>query len=178
MRPLDRLVKEIGQVVARATSPSRIAAGVEPLLKQALTRPELLAPAQRQVTVESYQQHVLHVAADRSFSIVSLVWTPGQETPVHDHLGWCVVGVYEGEEFETAYRVRDDGGRPLLQECGTRTHRRGETTSLVPPIDIHRVQNRSDALAVSVHVYGVDVERAGSSIARRFALHAESHRED
>jgi predicted metal-dependent enzyme (double-stranded beta helix superfamily) len=172
MTRLDTLIKEIGTVVATRTSPSRIAPAVEPLLKQALGSPELLTPPQRRPAVDRYQQHVLHVATDRAFSVVSLVWEPGQETPVHDHLGWCVVGVYEGEEHEVGYRVRDTGGAAWLEECSAQTHRRGETTWLVPPGDIHRVQNRSQGLAISVHVYGVDVEQAGSSIARRFALAA------
>ena len=39
----------------------------------------------------------------------------GQSTPIHDHVSWCVVGVYEGRERET--RFRTVGRR--LEEAGS-----------------------------------------------------------
>ncbi len=42
----------------------------------------------------------------------------------------------------------------------------GSVVALVPPGDIHRVKNSCDHVAVSIHVYGANVEKLGSSILR------------
>ena len=39
-----------------------------------------------------------------------------------------------------------------------------------PPGDIHQVCNRGSAVAVSMHVYGTDITRVGSSIRRLYDL--------
>ena len=43
----------------------------------------------------------------------------------------------------------------------------GEVSGFAPPGDIHRVRNTSDTTAISIHIYGTDITRIGSS-ARRY----------
>jgi hypothetical protein len=43
----------------------------------------------------------------------------------------------------------------------------GDVSGFAPPGDIHRVHNTSGETAISIHVYGTDVTRVGSS-ARRY----------
>ena len=43
----------------------------------------------------------------------------------------------------------------------------GDVSGFAPPGDIHRVHNTGDTTAISIHVYGTDVTRVGSS-ARRY----------
>lgn len=118
---------------------------------------------------ERYTQHVLHVAPDRSHSVVALVWYAGQRTPIHDHVSWCVVGVYEGEESQTLYRLSEDQGELCLVETGREIAAPGSCTALIPPAEnIHRVENAGAGRAISIHVYGADIERLGSSINRTF----------
>src|SRR5262249_51131803 len=97
---LAHLISNLRRVVDAhlgvAGTATRVAQVVEPLLRE----PDLLLPEQREPDPEYYRQHVLHAEADGSFSIVSLVWLPGQATPIHDHVSWCVVGVYRGCEHE------------------------------------------------------------------------------
>ena len=65
--------------------------------------------------IDSYRQHLLHVSSCRRLSVVALVWRPGSATPIHDHVSWCVVGVYRGVEQETRYQLVERGGREYLQ---------------------------------------------------------------
>jgi 3-mercaptopropionate dioxygenase len=45
----------------------------------------------------------------------------------------------------------------------------GHVEALVPPAgDIHLVEADGDDLAISIHVYGADIEARGTSIHRRF----------
>lgn len=127
--------------------------------------PDLLSAEQRIGDPTAYRQRVLHVAEDGAFSLVALVWLPGQATPIHDHLSWCVVGVYQGDEAETRYRLID--GR-LLVETERVTNPTGSVSGLVPPGDIHLVRNAGDDVAISLHVYGADLRLRPSSIRRRY----------
>lgn len=124
----------------------------------------LLTDAQRARDPARYRQHLLHVADDGAFSLVALVWLPGQATPVHDHVCWCVVGVHEGDEEEVRYGVR----RRRLVETERLVNQRGSVSVALPPGDIHLVRNAGDDLAISLHVYGADLRRRGTSIRRRY----------
>ncbi len=127
--------------------------------------PDLLTSEQRIGDPTAYRQRVLHVAEDGAFSLVVLVWLPGQATPIHDHLSWCVVGVHRGEEAETRYRLIDDR---LLVETERVINPTGTVAGLVPPGDIHLVRNAGDNVAISLHVYGADLRLRPSSIRRRY----------
>jgi predicted metal-dependent enzyme (double-stranded beta helix superfamily) len=37
------------------------------------------------------------------FSIIAVVWRPGQLTRIHDHMTWCVFGVIQGVEHEELF---------------------------------------------------------------------------
>jgi 3-mercaptopropionate dioxygenase len=123
----------------------------------------------RTSNTSNYAQHIIHVADDRGYSIVALVWSPGQYTPIHDHRGWCVVSVYQGCERETQYRLTGRDGEAKLLETRVRDIAAGEVVAMLPDgDDVHRVENCSLETTVSLHVYGVDMERFGTSIAQRF----------
>lgn len=134
-------------------------------LRPSLASSGLLLPEQRIGDPSAYRSHVLHVAPDGVFSLVALVWLPGQATAIHDHLSWCVVGVYEGAEHETRYRLTTDD---RLVEAGSAIAFPGDVSGLLPPGDIHRVHNTSDTTAISLHVYGADLSVVGSSIRRAY----------
>ena len=128
-----------------------------------------LAPEHRVPDEERYRQHLLHVSPCRRLSIVALVWLPGQRTPIHDHVSWCVVGVYEGRERETRYRAVEVDGERGLQAVGSVDARPGHVEVIVPSVeDIHSVTAVGEGPTISIHVYGADIERLGSSIYRRF----------
>jgi predicted metal-dependent enzyme (double-stranded beta helix superfamily) len=107
-----------------------------------------------------YTRNLIYEAADHSMSLYSLVWLPGQWTPVHDHGSWGVVGVLEGILEERSYvRLSPDRGADEnidLVRGGIVLLRRGAVTTFVPnPDHIHMTgvpQQRPRA--VSLHLYG------------------------
>ncbi len=101
---------------------------------------------------------------------MALVWLPGQATPIHDHVSWCVVGVHRGEEHETVYELAGGDADPHLVVSGRNVSPAGTVAALVPPGDIHHVTNNGQDLAVSLHIYGADISVLGSSIRRRYDL--------
>jgi 3-mercaptopropionate dioxygenase len=145
--------------------PNAIGARLEALLGQ----DGWLAPEHRVADADNYRQHLLHVSPDRRLSIVALVWLPGQRTPIHDHVSWCVVGVYEGRERETRFRAVEADGQRWLEQVGSVDASPGHVEVIVPSVeDIHAVTAVGEGPTISIHVYGADIERLGSSIYRRF----------
>jgi predicted metal-dependent enzyme (double-stranded beta helix superfamily) len=123
----------------------------------------------REPDPHQYRQHLLYVSPDHDMSIVALVWLPGQRTPIHDHVAWCIVGVYEGRELETRYRAVERGGERWLEEAGSVEARPGHVEVIVPSReDIHAVTAVGSEPTISIHVYGADIQQLGSSIHRRF----------
>ncbi|HET6939815.1 MAG TPA: cysteine dioxygenase family protein [Nocardioides sp.] len=163
---LQQLVHDLDAAVRSSVPGAPTVAAVETALQPHLGRDDLLTPDQRVGDPSRYRQHLLHVAEDGAFSVVALVWLPGQATPIHDHLAWCVVGVHQGAEYETRYRLVGD----RLMTDGTATAHVGDVAGLLPPGDIHKVENAGSGLAVSLHVYGADLRASGSSIRRRYDL--------
>ena len=140
-----------------------------------LGTPGLLTAEQQQHKDDCYCQHILYVDPESRFSIVSLVWMSGQQTVIHDHVSWCVVGVHQGNEEETLYRLVDTGlEAPHLVQSGHSVNGEGTTSFFVPPGDIHKVCNSSDGKVISIHVYGADVSVLGSSVRRRYELPVRS----
>jgi predicted metal-dependent enzyme (double-stranded beta helix superfamily) len=86
-------------------------------LRLHLPAPGILTAEQRYWDPLKYRCHLLHAESDGSFSVVALVWRPGQATPVHDP-------------------VRNDGPQT----------------------------------AISLHIYGTDVSRLGTSVRRTYDL--------
>jgi 3-mercaptopropionate dioxygenase len=137
-------------------------------LRGRLPGPGLLSPGQLAGDPGGYQTHLVHAEPDGSFSIVVMVWRPGQQTPVHDHLTWCVTGVLQGTEYEEVYAHRGDH----LETVARNANPVGTVSGFAPPGDIHQVTNIGDAIAVSMHVYGTDITRVGSSVRRVYDLPA------
>jgi predicted metal-dependent enzyme (double-stranded beta helix superfamily) len=163
---LARLVAALRAAVRTPDDWDDAARRVARALRRHLPSPAALSPEQRMGDPDGYRSHLLHAERDGRFSIVALVWLPGQVTPVHDHLTWCVFGVIQGAEREERFEVED--GR--LVPAGAAVNRCGDVSAAAPPGDIHRVRNVGEETAISIHVYGTDVSRMGSSVRRVYDL--------
>jgi 3-mercaptopropionate dioxygenase len=165
---LDELLAAVRAVVDRRTDWSETARLVAAELECHLPSPEVLTEEQRAGNADGYRSHVLHAEPDGTFSIQALVWRPGQTTPIHDHLTWCVFAVIQGMEYEELFAL--DEANECLVEAGSNVNDTGDVSGFAPPGDIHRVRNAGDRTAISIHVYGTDVSRVGSSVRRYYDL--------
>jgi 3-mercaptopropionate dioxygenase len=165
---LEQLVAAVRSVVSQRVGWEETARNVARELERHLPSPGILTAEQRFGDPVGYRSHVLHGEPDGSFSIVALVWRPGQGTRIHDHVTWCVFGVIQGVEHEELFTL-DEGGECLVL-AGANSNRTGDVSGFAPPGDIHRVRNTGDQTAISIHVYGTDVSRIGSSARRYYDL--------
>ena len=135
-------------------------------LRNRLPGPGLLSAKQLAGDQAGYQTHLVHAEPDGSFSVVAMVWLPGQRTSIHDHLSWCCTAVLQGTEYEELYALRGDH----LEVVGRNANPVGTVSGFAPPGDIHQVTNIGDTVAVSMHVYGTDISRVASSVRRVYDL--------
>lgn len=159
-----KFIDDIEGVARSAPSDAVLVERIVPLLGRLLDQErasgEVIPPKFKQPRPGQYAQYLLHKAADESVCVVSVVWPHGQASPIHDHGTWGVVGLLQNEERETSYRRIDDGNREEyaeLQVVDTRVLRPGEITVILPPNDIHRVENAGNDTAISIHIYGKDI---------------------
>ncbi len=134
-------------------------------LRGAVVGERWLPPERRRANHDCYARHLLYGDPEGRFSILSLVWDHGQQSPIHSHHTWCAIGVYDGELTELHYKEEADG---RMSEVGAA--RRGcGSVSFEPALSsIHRITNRSDRLAISLHVYGVGADRVTTDINRLY----------
>ena len=160
------LVAAIRRAVRASGTWQDAADRVADVLRRHLPGPDLLTPEQLAGDSAGYQTHLVHAEPDGTFSVVVMVWRPGQETPIHDHLTWCVTGVLQGTEYEEIFALRDD----RLRVAARNQNPVGTVSGFAPPGDIHQVRNTGTGVAVSMHIYGTDITRVGSSVRRVYDL--------
>jgi 3-mercaptopropionate dioxygenase len=159
---LDQLAAGVRSALAMGDDWSRTAELVAHQLRAHLPSTDVLTEVQREGSPDRAVSQTLHVERDGSFSITAVVWRPGQFTRIHDHTTWCVFGVIQGVEHEEVYDAD-------LNLIGSSDAMLGDVNGFAPPGDIHRVHNTGDELAISIHIYGTDVTRVGSSVRRYYA---------
>jgi predicted metal-dependent enzyme (double-stranded beta helix superfamily) len=162
LRPaLSNLAADIADAmdVHGAAQPGRMTAA----LARCAAPQDLLEPSQRRGTPTGYARHVLHADPAGRFTIVSLVWEPGQASPVHAHRTWCGYAVVEGTLVERAFRAGADGAALAL----TQSLRPAGSTAFDPGgFAIHQLFNPADVPCISIHVYGVEAARVATAVNR------------
>ncbi len=155
---LTGFIRELSAVLERfpADDEAAILKHSAPLLAQLVSQDDWLDDEFAQPHPEHYQQYLLHVDSAQRFSVVSFVWGPGQQTPVHDHRVWGLIGMLRGSEKSQSF-IRDSHGLSPSGEAVLLNP--GDVETLSPQEgDIHQVSNAyQDRVSVSIHVYGGNI---------------------
>jgi len=159
--PLDGLIARIEQAVEEGSDTDAICRAVETALTDAVQPGVvLLPPEHRAPCPDRYARHLVHRDQQGRFSMIAMIWGPGQGTPIHDHGGlWCVECVVQGRIDVRAYReVAEPAQDRVGFQCAEELEAgRGEAGHLIPPHDHHVIANSHRQTAVTLHVYGGDM---------------------
>jgi len=150
------------KVVRGSSSESEVLRRGRPLMAKLLASPESIPEQAFKPRKDRFAMNLLYAPMDKTFSVNGAIWLPGQTTPIHDHLTWAMVGLYEGEEHESIFRRTDDRSNPkmaTLDLASDRINTRGHITTL-GGTGIHRIDNVSARPSKSIHVYGLDIGNA------------------
>lgn len=157
---IHKLREFVGNIAAIVESsprePELLSRGAD-ALRALVSVDDWLPDAYAQPSPERYQQFLLYADARQRFSVVSFVWGPGQQTPIHDHTVWGLIGVLRGAELAAPFAIGTDG-RP--QPAGDEVRLdAGDVEAVSPTVgDVHRVRNAfADRVSISIHVYGANI---------------------
>jgi predicted metal-dependent enzyme (double-stranded beta helix superfamily) len=160
-RVLDRFIASAVERSREPAAPADCVLAIAPLMLELLQGADaFLEPRHFRSDPNHYARNLIYAAPDRSLSLYSLVWLPGQWTPIHDHGSWGVVGILEGMLEERSYvRLspdRDADHGIELVRGGVVLLGKGAVTSFVPnPDHIHVTGVPAErSRAVSLHLYG------------------------
>jgi len=157
---LDRLRRFIGDLAELLDHEHEEAAILDRgqnLLQQLVAHDDWLPEELAQPDPTRYQQFLLHADSRQRFSVVSFVWGPGQQTPIHDHRVWGLIGMLRGAEYSQGFARTESGalvpaGNPVRLVPG-------HVEAVSPRIgDVHQVSNAyDDRVSISIHVYGANI---------------------
>jgi len=155
---LDHFIDQFTALIDTGAGEDEILFVGKALLQNLISTDDWLDGEHAQTHPKYYQQYLLYRDPKARFSIVSFVWGPGQETPVHNHTVWGLLGQLRGCEISTNY---DDE----LNEIGEGVLNPGDVEAVSPAIgDIHKVRNGHDGVSVSIHIYGADIGAVERSV--------------
>jgi predicted metal-dependent enzyme (double-stranded beta helix superfamily) len=144
---------------------SRMGARIRNVLERAVADPNLLSAKHRAPEKKCYARHVLYSDPFGRFTILAIVWGPGQFSPPHAHDTWCAYAVYDGPLHETGYALDASGTRAKAICAAVRNP--GYSCFAGAGFDqIHRLGNAGTKPAISIHVYGVERERIATHVNR------------
>lgn len=159
---LDRFVREVEGILARRLSVPTTIKEVSALMGPLIRDISWLPQEYRTPIHDSYARYLVHRDRTNRFVVLSLVWLPGQSTPIHDHSTWGVMGIVDNELEEVGYERLDDGSREgfaELRETRGRMVGAGSVSYVLPPFEeIHRIGNPTSRPSLSLHVYGRDLD--------------------
>ena len=160
---LEDFIQDCETAAATHSEFSDTVRAITPLMHRLISGSRaFLKPEHFQTDPGHYARNLVYDAGDTGLSLYTLVWLPGQWTPIHDHGTWGVVGVIEGQLEEQAYMRTDEEHVPDRND-GIELHRAGlvllspgSVSTFVPnPDHIHRTGCPDDRpRCVSLHLYG------------------------
>lgn len=151
---LGLFIRDLSNLLDRTADERVILSEGKGLLEDLITNDDWLPDEFAKPHPKFYSQYLLYCDPADRFSIVSLVWGPGQLTPIHDHTVWGLIGMLRGAEVSTRFEL----GVPM-KSVGVDRLEPGAVDMVSPSVgDIHQVANAfDDKASISIHVYGSNI---------------------
>jgi len=164
---IPQLVADLKQVCGKFDDERGILSGIRPLARRAaLAKATWLEDRMYHAdAAQGFGVYLLHEEPDHTLAILALSWLPGRGTPPHDHGTWAVVAGVDGPEKNEFFERADDRRRPghaALKKVGEKLCGGGDVLAM-PRGMIHSVWNETDAVTVSLHIYGKHINHTGRS---------------
>ena len=118
---MNQLIHDLGQLISAPRSERERIQRVADRLGSFVKDKPALAPQFTQPGKDTYARRLVHRDPQHRFVVVAMAWGPGQQTPVHDHGTWGIIGMLQGKIAAWVYQRQDDGSREgyaKLEECG------------------------------------------------------------
>ena len=164
MAMAPKLIDELDRAVALDCCQERCEA-VKAVLHDCVLRQDLVLEERfLEPCCEKYARRLVHKDPEGRYSVVAMVWSRGQGTPLHDHdHRWCVECVYRGRIRVVSYSLtRESNGLSFFEKETEVYAGRGEAGALIPPFEYHTVENADIEPSVTVHVYAGEMTESAA----------------
>jgi predicted metal-dependent enzyme (double-stranded beta helix superfamily) len=157
---LKQFVDDLRAITGSTSDAHEIIRRVRPLARDLALARTWLEPRHYECNVaQGFGVHLLHEETDHTLAVFAASWLPDRGAPPHNHGTWAVVAGVDGPETNVFWKRVDDGARPGYAEIvksGEKVFGAGDVVTFLPD-SIHSVTNHTDAVTVSLHVYGKHV---------------------
>ncbi|PSP17944.1 MAG: cupin [Cyanobacteria bacterium QS_8_64_29] len=151
---------ELGVPPAEAERPHRLyrfLTEVEDLLA-ALSddrqRLQAIRPLVRQLLVSCWSVLTLYDDPDFPLTLQTVAWSPGQESPVHNHGTWGVVAIISGQEKNGFWRIAErSASATRVERVEEQTFWPGDIVSFTADA-IHHIEAVAEEPTVTFNLYG------------------------
>jgi predicted metal-dependent enzyme (double-stranded beta helix superfamily) len=156
---LQAFVEAVERVVASSDDEHDITARVAVLLSELLAGGYRLPAEATRPASDRHVTYPLYIAPDDSWSMASVVWDVGQQTPVHSHETWGVAAIYAGVEHERRFLKPAPAAActPLTPAGEDRWEPGQVTVCCTTDDDVHAVTAVGDEPTIGIHVYGGNI---------------------
>ncbi|KTD20281.1 putative Cupin region protein [Legionella lansingensis] len=167
LKGLIPLIKALQSLNVQSADDHTNIRNVANILKQWLTKTDWLEEKHYHPDPQiGFSSWLIHEEKDHTLAINLVTWEPGREIIPHDHQTWGVVGSVNGTEKNYFWTRLDDGSKSgyadIRREKAAIIRQAGEVICFMPN-DIHSVINESTDVAISLHVYGKNLNYTGRS---------------
>ena len=160
---LQDLLRSLDAAVDAPDDATRCSAVADALRNAIGAGRRFLDPAVCEPLDGHYGRRLLHRDPAGRYTVIAMIWGQGQGTALHDHAGiWCVEAVYQGDVRVVSYaRCTDKDSCKgiydfrLEDDIVTSV---GQAGALIPPYEYHVIENAGEPTAVTIHVYGGEME--------------------
>ncbi len=164
---IQDLVADLRRITSETTDEHQILSRVRPLARQAaLSRDSWLEKRFYAADPEQgFGLHMLHEEPDHTLAVFAVAWLPNRGAPPHNHGTWAVVVGVDGPEKNVFFERTDEGSRPgyaELKKIGEKIFSFGEVLAM-PNGGLHSIWNETEAVTVSLHIYGKHLNCTGRS---------------
>ena len=164
---IANLVADLRRVCREFTDERDIIGAVRPLAhRAALAKSDWLEERMYNADpTHGFGVYLLHEEPDHALAVLAVSWLPRRGAPPHDHGTWGVVAAVEGSEKNEFFERIDDRsrrGHAELRKCGETVCAPCDVVAM-PRDVIHSVSNVTDAVAISLHIYGRHINYTGRS---------------
>lgn len=159
---LDNFVRDMTAVVEQHDRDDDRVVEAEALVEKLIRDTSWLPSEKLEPDANHYARHSLYCDPKDRFEILTLIWSPGQGTPIHDHDGtWGVEGVVAGRMRVTNFlKMKDVSDNVVkLRNSGTMSINEQSTGQLLPPADCHILEAEGDQTVITIHVYGKQLKK-------------------
>ena len=165
--PISQLVADVKRVCSQFEDERQILSHVRPLARRAaLSKASWLEPRMYNADADQgFGVHLIYEEPDHTVAVLALSWLPHRGAPPHDHGTWAVVAGVDGPEKNEFFERADDrarAGYADLRKVGEKVCGVGDVLAL-PQGMIHSVWNETDAVSLSLHIYGKHINHTGRS---------------